>query len=78
MIRYRLVFYGDLLPDVDREDCLQQLAAIFGHSVDRMRPFLFSGRPAVIKTVRQYDTAERFVDAFARAGAVLHVEEVRD
>ena len=77
MIRYRLVFYGDLLPDVDRESCLQSLSATFGHSVERMRPFLFSGRPAIIKTVRQYDTAERFVDAFAKAGAVLHIEEVR-
>lgn len=77
MIRYRLVFYGDLLPDVDQEHCLEQLSGIFGHSIERMRPFLFSGRPAVIKTVNQYDTAERFVDAFARAGAVLHVEEVR-
>lgn len=78
MIRYRLVFYGDLLPDVDPEDCLNRLSETFGHPVERMRPFLFSGRGAVIKTVNHYDTAERFVDAFAKAGAVLHVEEVRD
>jgi hypothetical protein len=78
MIRYRLVFYGDLLPDVTPEECLEQLSTIFGHSVERMRPFLFADRPAVIKTVRHYETAERFVDAFARAGAVLHIEESRE
>lgn len=78
MIRYRLVFYGDLLPEVDAETCLRRLSETFGHSVERMRPFLFSGRPAVIKTVRRYETAERFVDAFAQAGAVLHIEEVRE
>jgi len=77
MTRYRLVFYGDLLPGVTPNECLSKLEARFGHGRERLDRFLFSGEPAVIKTVSRYETAERFVDAFAEAGAVLHVEEVR-
>lgn len=78
MIRYRLVFYGDLLPETTPEQCVRRLEARFGHDRDRLERFLFTGRPAVIKTVTRYETAERFVDAFAEAGAVLHIEEVRE
>jgi hypothetical protein len=74
-MRYRLVFNGELTGAVQKEDCLAQLAQLFGKDFESIRSKLFRGRPIVVKKTSDEQVAKRFVTAFETAGAVLHIQD---
>ena len=73
-MKYRLVFSGELIGSVHKEDCLAQLAELFGKDFDSVKAKLFRGRPIVVKKTSDQQVADRFVSAFEKAGAVLKIE----
>ncbi len=73
-MRYRLVFNGKLTGAVPKEDCLAQLARLFGKDFAAIESKLFRGKPIVVKKTSDEKVANRFVAAFEKAGAVLHID----
>ena len=73
-MKYRLVFNGELTGEVQKEDCLLQLAQLFGKKFYKVESKLFRGKPIVVKKTSDEQVAKRFVSAFEKAGAVLHIE----
>jgi hypothetical protein len=72
---YKVVFEGEILPGSNGEDVKRQLATAFGidaPTLDR----LFAGRPVVIKRGIDRETAMKYKNAFAKAGAVCRIEPV--
>jgi hypothetical protein len=74
VMKYRLVFKGELMPGTDMDDCLEQLTQLFGKKADAVRSKLFRGKPIVVKKTSDEAVAGRFITAFEKAGAVLHVQ----
>ena len=73
-MKYRLVFNGELTGEVPKEDCLVQLAQLFGKDFYKVESKLFRGKPIVVKKTSDEQVAKRFISAFEKAGAVLHIE----
>ena len=73
-MKYQLVFNGELTGDVKKKDCLVQLAELFGKDFDSIESELFRDSPIIVKRTSDEQVANRFILAFAKAGAVLQVE----
>lgn len=75
-MKIKLVFKGKLVPDISREDALKGVAALVKQPVDVVEKQLFAKQSVTIKTVKSQAEAQKFVDAFARAGIELEVQTV--
>ena len=73
-MKIKLVFKGKLVPDISREDALKGVAALVKQPVEVVERQLFAKPSVTIKTVKTQAEAQKFVDAFARAGIVLDVQ----
>lgn len=69
-----VVFVGEVAPGEQPEDVRARLGEMF-HLEDGRLAALFSGQPMVVKRGVDEATAERLVEAFARAGAVARIQE---
>lgn len=70
---YRLVFRGQLLPGMAREDAVRNLATLFKTPPERIEALL-AASPAIIKASVDLDTALRYQQAMAEAGIVIQLE----
>ncbi len=70
----RLVFTGTLKPGVTQADAAQALAAVFKKPPEQLEKMLFRGRPVQVKVVETAAQADRYVQAFDRAGLTLQVQ----
>jgi hypothetical protein len=73
--RYRVVFSGEIAEGRDETDVHRNLAALFRITDDRAA-LLFSGAPVILKKDIDKKTADRYRETIARAGAIVHVEEM--
>ena len=73
-MKYRLVFNGELTGDVPKNECMAQLASLFGKEIVAIESELFRGKPIVVKKTSDEQVAGRYISTFQRAGAVLHFE----
>jgi len=73
-MKYRLVFKGELTGKNPQDQCLVELTKLFGRNQTELVGKLFRGRPIVVKTTSDRQVANRFVTAFEKAGARLHLE----
>lgn len=72
---YKLLFRGAVHKDQHTSVVRGRLQALLKAS-DAQTEVMFSGKPVTIKKVVDEPTAERFLDAFAKAGAKLELVEV--
>ncbi len=72
MSRYRIVFSGQLMHGVSREQAQANLARLFRADAARIAA-LFSGRRISLKDNLQADEAERYRAALERAGALADI-----
>ncbi|MBD3305145.1 heavy metal-binding domain-containing protein [candidate division KSB3 bacterium] len=72
---YRVVFAGEIAPGQDLETVKANVAALYKMPVERCER-LFSGRRVTIKDRVDYRTAEKYVHAFERVGAVCYIEAI--
>lgn len=73
---FKIVFNGELMPDVSLETVKSNLATLFktdASKVDR----LFNGQAAVIKSKLSAEEADRYLGALHRAGAKAYREQER-
>lgn len=68
---YTLTFSGELVTGFGRDQVVENLATLLKQSPDTVRRRLFSGKTVVIKRDVPEETAIKWRQAFARAGAVL-------
>lgn len=71
--RYQLIFAGELMAGVGRDQARNALQARFGLSATQLER-LFSGRPLRVKRALSRAEAERYQRAFRAAGAVLELQ----
>lgn len=68
-----LAFYGQLTDGVAEADVKQNVAAMFKASVDQVER-MFTGNRVVIRNKLDYETAQKYVGAMAKRGAVCKIE----
>jgi thiol-disulfide isomerase/thioredoxin len=73
--RYRVLFEGQIIPGHDVQTVKKNLAVIFRLGHEKMERF-FSGRRFVIKKDLDQQSAQKYEEAFRRAGATCIVEPV--
>lgn len=71
--RFKVVFDGELMPDVELETAKDNLARLFKSDRTRINT-LFSGNPIAIKRDLQENEADQYLIALQRAGAVARKE----
>ncbi|MGE8362314.1 DUF805 domain-containing protein [Pseudomonas sp.] len=71
--RFKVVFNGELMPDVELETAKDNLARLFKSDRTRINT-LFSGNPIAIKRDLQENEADQYLIALQRAGAVARKE----
>lgn len=76
-VRYRLVFRGKLLPGLQREEVVANLAELFQVPLERAQALL-EQVPAVIKQDIDVDQGNRYLEALANAGLITHLEPATD
>ncbi len=70
-----LVFYGELVSGVTEEQAKTHVAALFKANVDQVER-MFSGQRVVIRNKLDPDTAQKYVLAMRKRGAVCQIEEM--
>lgn len=70
--RYEVIFRGDLCPGSHINDVKQKLATLFKTDQNGIA-HLFTGKLAVIKSGLDETTAQRYLDAMKRAGALANI-----
>jgi hypothetical protein len=70
MAKYNLVFQGQILNGASLEEVKTRVAELFKADAKKTA-VLFSGKPIVIKKNLDTDTAQKYLNAFKKAGAVL-------
>ena len=70
-----LTFSGELVTGYRREQVVENLAALLKQPPEKVSQRLFSGKTVVIKRDVSVETADKWRQAFARAGAVLVVTD---
>lgn len=70
---YKLIFKGELKDGRDQADVVSALAKLLKKSPALIHQRLFTGQPVPIRRVGTREQAQRYVAAFDRAGAVLHI-----
>jgi hypothetical protein len=72
-VQYELVFYGELVPGVDAAQAKQNVAELFKASVEQVER-MFSGQRVVIRNKLDAETAQKYVLAMQKRGAVCKLE----
>ncbi len=73
--RYKVVFSGELAPEQDLERVKAKVAALYKVPVEKC-DYMFTGRPVTIRGDLDYQSAQKYKNAFARAGAICKIQEV--
>lgn len=71
--QYELVFYGELAQGVDAAQAKRNVAELFKASVEQVER-MFSGQRVVIRNKLDADTAQKYVLAMQKRGALCKVE----
>lgn len=71
--RFKIVFDGELMPNVSLEQTQSNLAELFKSSAERIAS-LFSGSPVVLKRDLGEDEARQYQQALQKAGAKVRLE----
>lgn len=71
--RFKIIFDGELMPDVSLEQAQSNLAELFKSSAERITA-LFSGSPVVLKRDLGEDEARQYQQALQKAGANVRLE----
>lgn len=71
--QYELVFYGELVPGVDATQAKRNIAELFKASVEQVER-MFSGQRVVIRNKLDAETAQKYVIAMQKRGAVCKLE----
>lgn len=71
--QYELVFYGELVPGVDAVQAKRNIAELFKASVEQVER-MFSGQRVVIRNKLDAETAQKYVIAMQKRGAVCKLE----
>lgn len=71
--RFKIVFDGELMPDISLEQAQSNLAELFKSSADRIAS-LFSGSPVVLKRDLGENEARQYQQALQKAGANVRME----
>lgn len=72
-VQYELVFYGELVPGVEVAQAKQNVAELFKASVDQVER-MFSGQRVVIRNKLDAETAQKYLLAMQKRGAVCKLE----
>jgi uncharacterized protein YbjQ (UPF0145 family) len=72
---YKVVCTGEIAPGQDLERVKMKVAALYKVPVERCEG-MFSGRAVTIKDKVDYQTAQKYKEAFERTGAICRIEEV--
>lgn len=72
-VQYELVFYGELVPGVQVAQAKQNVAELFKASVDQVER-MFSGQRVVIRNKLDAETAQKYLLAMQKRGAVCKLE----
>ncbi len=72
--RFNIVFYGIIQPGKDRDTVLQNMAALFKTTPEKIKPY-FSGDRRVIKSNIDDLAAEKYRVALENVGLVIKLEE---
>jgi hypothetical protein len=75
---YKLVFRGKLVEGAVRADVVVKLALILKQDPERIKQLMFAGKECFVKRVDDAALAAKWVNVFAKAGAVLNVIEEAD
>ncbi|GGX58227.1 hypothetical protein [Saccharospirillum salsuginis] len=70
---FKLIFKGELKEGKDQADVVESLSKLLKKSPRLIEQKLFSGKPVPIRRVGTREQARRYVAAFEKAGAVLHI-----
>lgn len=70
---YKLIFKGDLKEGKEQAEVVEALAKVLKKSPQLIERKLFTGKPVPIRRVGTREQANRYVAAFDKAGAVLHI-----
>lgn len=73
--KFNIVFAGDLQPEQDASAVRSRLAKLFKTDEQRIAA-LFDGNRHIVKRGADAETAERYVQAMAKSGAIAHAEEI--
>ncbi|MCQ4296258.1 DUF805 domain-containing protein [Pseudomonas stutzeri] len=73
---FKIVFSGELMPDVPLETVKSNLAMLFKTDASKVER-LFNGQAAVIKSKLSGEEADKYLGALRRAGAKAHKEHER-
>ena len=74
---YTIVFKGEILDGADSSAVQQKVAAMFKADAAKLAA-LFSGKPVAIKKNVDEATANKFVAAFAKAGAKAYAKNMAE
>ena len=74
MIRYRLIFRGELVPGVSREAFIARVARQLDESTDEVEQSFFGKGTVVVKDTDDRDEARRYQQVFRQMGAVLELQ----
>ena len=67
---FDIAFYGILQPGKDKDAVMQNMAALFKTTPDKVRPFFAGGRKVIKSNVNQA-TAEKYRAALENIGLVI-------
>ncbi len=73
LAQYELVFYGELAVGANPQQVRQNVAELFKASVEQVER-MFSGQRVVIRNKLDADTAQKYVQAMHKRGAVCKIE----
>jgi hypothetical protein len=70
---YELVFYGELVPGIPPEQVRKNVAELFKASVEQVER-MFVGQRVVIRNKLDAETAQKYVVAMQKRGAICRIE----
>ncbi len=74
--RYKVVFSGEIAPGQNIEQVKSKVAALYKVPVEKCEG-MFTGRLVTIKDNVDYQTAQKYKNAFDRTGAICRIENKR-
>ena len=72
--RYSIIFNGELLPGIRREQALRQIAHFTNLAPEELLDSLFSIKPVIINQVDDPELAQQYLQAFADAGLLVELQ----
>ena len=70
MNKYKLIFSGQLLENVDKKSCVNGLAQIFKKKPEIIEKKLFSGKKVTVKVTTDRQVVDRYISAFKKVNLV--------